>query len=339
MVQLLRYLMIGVMSGVVLRNVMRRKLPVKGQVVLITGGSRGLGFALARQYAQHGSLVNICARNLDELKAAQAQINADGLSADVFQCDVSNQDEVDALIKAVINRHGRLDVLVNNAGIIEVAPVSRLTVSDFKQVMDINFWGTVYTTWASLPYLKKSPFARVVNIASLGGEMSIPRMLTYCCSKFAVAGFSQGLAAELRHRNIPVLTVSPSLLRTGSYLQALFKGVSPSEIFGFAFVGNQPGLSVDANRAARKIFEASNQGKLYQAIGYQASLSRILRGMVPGSMIRLLGLVNTLIEKGTRNRVSQKDLKTGSEFPEYLPSKMLIPLGERAARELNQRTG
>src|SRR3954453_3470359 len=180
----------GAAIGAAIYAYTRPKVNLRGQVVLITGGSRGLGLALARAFAREGCRLMICARDAAELDRAATALTAAGAEVHTFVCDVADRSAVSRFVEAAIERYGRLDIVVNNAGIIQVGPVSAMTVEDFEEAMDVMFWGTVYTTLAALPHL--APGSRIVNITSIGGKVAVPHLVPYSCAKFAAVAFSEG---------------------------------------------------------------------------------------------------------------------------------------------------
>src|SRR5437763_6845434 len=121
------------------------------------------------------------------------------------------------MMELVAARHGRLDVVVNNAGIIEVGPQGTMSLADCQTVMGVNFWGAVHVTLAALPHLRRSSSGQILNITSIGGVVPIPHLLPYTCAKFAMVGLSEGLATELGGTGVRVTTIVPGLMRTGSY--------------------------------------------------------------------------------------------------------------------------
>ncbi|HVV47434.1 MAG TPA: SDR family oxidoreductase, partial [Bryobacteraceae bacterium] len=191
-----------------------------GKIVLITGGSRGLGLAMAREFGSHGATVAICARDEAELKAAQADLARRGVRAHAFPCDISNRDQVFRMIAEATGQLGRIDILVNNAGILKVGPFSQMDVADFEDAMKVMFWGPLYATLAVLPAMRARGEGGIVNITSIGGKVSMPHLLPYSCAKFAAVALSEGLRAELAPSGIRVTTIAPGLLRTGSHLRA-----------------------------------------------------------------------------------------------------------------------
>src|SRR6185369_6319810 len=142
--------------GLVLRKRARRlRYNLHGKVVVITGGSRGLGFALALECASQGANVAICARDEQELRRAQETIlQQNGVQVLTHVCNVTSNDEVKEFIRSVLARFGRIDVLINNAGIISVGPIESQTLEDFEEAMDVMYWGVVYPTLAALPHLQ-----------------------------------------------------------------------------------------------------------------------------------------------------------------------------------------
>lgn len=233
---------------------------LSGQIVLITGGSRGLGLALARQFAAHGCRLALCARDPAELERARQDLTGQGADVLTVPCDVRDRADVGRLVADVTQHFGRIDVLVNTAGIIQVGPVANMSVEDFEAALQSDFWGTLYPTLAVLPQMRGRRGGRIVNITSIGGKVSVPHLLPYSCAKFAAVGLSEGLRAELARENISVTTIAPGLMRTGSFGQALFKGRHDQEYAWFSVGDNLPGLSLSAERAARQIVRAIRRG-------------------------------------------------------------------------------
>ena len=273
-----------------------RTTSLQGQVALITGGSRGLGLLLARELAKEGCRVAICARDAVELE--RARLNLANYGYDVFAapCDVSDRAQVERLVADVVTRFGQLDILVNNAGVIQVGPAETMNIVDFQQAMAVNFWGTVHATLAAVAEMKdRGQGGRIVNITSIGGTVAVPHLLPYDCAKFAAMGFSEGLRAELTRDRISVTTVVPSLMRTGSYTNAMFKGQQESEFSWFSFAANGKLTSMDARRAARRIVKAAKLRTPELVLGWQAKVLRIAKGLFPGTLSRVLSAINRLL--------------------------------------------
>ncbi len=288
----------------------RRTYPVHGKAVLITGGSRGLGLALAREFVRLGSRVAICARDAHELEAARRSIpNGDGVITAV--CDVSDPSSVQQLVDTVRARLGQIDILVNNAGLISVAPVENTTITDFERALAVMFWGLLYPTFAVLPEMKGRGDGCIATVTSIGGKISVPHLLPYCCAKFAAVAFSEGLQAEVARYGIRVITIAPGLMRTGSHLKAEFKGQREREAVWFSLSATTPLVAMNAARAARQIVGAIRSGKSAKVLSTQASVLARLNGLCPGLMPRALGIVNRWLPSPTPD---QETMLRGEEL-------------------------
>jgi len=327
----------GVGAGIALLNMLRRTRleDLRGHVVLITGGSRGLGLALAQKFANLECKIAICARDQAELGRAEELLRRGGADVLAVRCDVSKREEVEALISSVRSRFGRIDVLINNAGIIRVAPLQNMTLTDFEDAMGTMFWGTVYPTLLVIDDMKQRRSGRIAMITSIGGKVSVPHLVPYCCAKFAAVGFAEGLRAELAEYGVKVITIAPGLMRTGSYRNAEFKGRQSSEAAWFSVSASLPGISMGAARAARQIVGAIRRGQSEKILSTQASLLARVNGAVPGFIPDVLGLVNRLLPAGTDDRESvrtagQLEAARGDFF------RMLTTLGRKAGQRLNE---
>ncbi len=168
-----------------------RKIDFHGRNVLITGGSRGLGLVLARQFAAEGADITLLARDDENLERAVIDIAARGADVLGIACDVTDEHQVQRAVERSIGRHGRLDVLINNAGQIRVGPIDHMSEQDFDDAMAVHFYAPLYTTLAVLPHMRVRSEGRIVNISSIGGKIGIPHLVPYCASKFALAGLSE----------------------------------------------------------------------------------------------------------------------------------------------------
>jgi NAD(P)-dependent dehydrogenase (short-subunit alcohol dehydrogenase family) len=304
-----------------------------GRVVLITGSSRGLGLAMAEEFAAQGARLVICARDQAELERARARLATQGAEVLAVSCDVSVKDDVDSLINEATARFGHIDVLVNNAGVIQVGPLEAQTLMDFQEAMDVMFWGMVYPTLAVLPQMKRRGSGRIANITSIGGKVSVPHLLPYSCAKFAAVGFSEGLRAELGREGIKVTTIVPGLMRTGSHLNAYFKGKNRDEFTWFSLGATLPVVAMSARRAARRIVGAIRRGQAELVLTPQAKALALLHGAAPGTTADILGVVNRVLPEAA-GRGRERRLGRESETP--LTRSFVTALGRKAARELNQ---
>jgi NAD(P)-dependent dehydrogenase (short-subunit alcohol dehydrogenase family) len=310
-----------------------RPFDFRGKVVLITGGSRGLGLVLARELAGEGARLAICARDPAELERARADLAGRGADVLAVPCDVTDRDQVDSLVRSVRERFGAVDVLINNAGVIQVGPMEVMTIEDYEEAMRTHYWASLYTTLAVLPEMRARRDGRIVNITSIGGKISVPHLLPYSASKFALVGLSEGLRAELAKDNVVVTTVCPGLMRTGSPPNATFKGRHREEYAWFSISDSLPGLSMDAESAAREIVAACRRGDAEVVLSAPAKLGVAFHGLFPGATADLLGLVNRLLPRAGGIGTARAK---GRESESPLSRSVLTTATRRAARENNE---
>ena len=318
------------------RRASRNRL--RGKVVVITGSSRGLGLALAEEFARRGARVVLTARDQAELDRARAQLFERGLVASphhvlTVQADLRKQEEAEYLIHRVTEAWGQIDVLVNNAGVITVGPIENQTIQDFQEVMDSNFFSGLHCTLTALPQMLARRAGSIVNITSIGGKVAVPHLLPYTASKFAAVGFSEGLHAELRGKGVHVLTVCPGLMRTGSHLNALFSGKAEEEYRWFSLGATLPGISTSARHAARKIVQAVLARKTEIAITPQAILAARLADVSPELTSLASSLVNRVLRPSPAEK-TQAPVK-GSRVRALEP-KAATWIGGNAARRYNE---
>ena len=331
---------IGLSTGILLaasglKRALQSKINLRNKVVLITG-SRGLGLALAYEFGQRGARFALCARDAEELRRACDGLSREGIEAVPFPCDVTNRSEIEPLIESVVQRFGRLDILVNNAREIQVGPVQALQRSDFEHAMNLMFWAPVDLTFAALPQMKKQGGGHIINITSIGGRVSVPHLLPYSCAKFALVGFSTGLATELSSCGIRVLTVVPGLMRTGSYLKAKFKGAAKQEFAWFGLLGNLPGFSVSAGYAAGCIRRALETGRHVCTVSLPAKILIACEALIPDTMRSVLAGANrVLLPEGNS---AGRPVEGNSLDPLFgQPFHVFTSLGKRAAHALNEQ--
>ena len=178
---------------------------------------------MAREFARQQGQVALLSRDKEELERAAADLTHFNVRVSTWRCDVREPHEIEETISAVAEEHGRIDVLVNNAGIMLVAPLDAMQKADFEEAMQVHFWAPYNLSMAALPYLRRNVESRIVNISSIAGRVAVPHMAPYCASKFALAGFSDALRTEMAGQGVHVTTVS-GLMRTGSHVNATFKG-------------------------------------------------------------------------------------------------------------------
>ena len=253
-----------------------------GQTVVITGGSRGLGFALAQRFAAEGARLALIARSSDQLDDAARRLRStDAQSVMTIPCDVRDPEAVRRAVARVASDTGRIDVLVNNAGVIQVTPFDHAQPSDFQDSLDTHFWGPLHLINACLPFFRSQRSGRIVNIASIGGRIAVPHLLPYVVGKFALVGLSEGLHAELKSSGISVTTVTPHLMQTGSHRNAMVRGQHAREATWFALGTATRLTAMDAHRAAAQIVEAARARRAVVTPGWQARLAEIAHATSP----------------------------------------------------------
>jgi NADP-dependent 3-hydroxy acid dehydrogenase YdfG len=193
---------------------MRREIMsgIKGKVILITGASSGIGDATARLLAEKGAKVVVGARRTDRLEKLVADITAKGGEARMRAVDVANRADVQAFVDFARSAFGRVDVLVNNAGVMPLAPVAALQVDEWDRMIDVNIRGVLNGVAAVLGEMKERGSGQIVNVASVGAHLVVPTAAVYCATKYAVWAFSDGLRQE--NPDIRVTTISPGVVAT-----------------------------------------------------------------------------------------------------------------------------
>lgn len=321
------------LAGCALRRCGRRGRSLRGKVVVIGGGSRGLGLALAEEFARRGASLVLAARSNDDLERARLHLQSRGADVLTVSADLTRMEEAEAVIRRATERFGRVDILVNNAGMITVGPAENQRLEDFRSVMEANFFSAVHSTLAVLPQMIERRDGVIVNIASIGGKVAVPHLLPYTASKFALVGFSEGLHAEMRARGVDVLTVCPGLMRTGSHLGAWFSGQAEREYQWFSLAANIPGISTSAAHAARRIVSAVIARRTEIAITPQAMAAARLSGVFPELTLRALALVNRMLPAAVE--AGSAEPRRGAEVRnrEWKPA---AAIGSTAARRYNQ---
>lgn len=328
----------GVGAVVAGRAIRRRDaIDLGGKVVVITGGSRGLGLAMAREFGAESARLALLARDEAELERAGQDLAGRGVEVLTVVCDVRDRRQVERAIEQTLDRFGRVDVLVNNAGVIQAGPVEHMELEDFETAMAVHLWGPLYAMMAAIPYMRRQGGGRIVNISSIGGKVAVPHLLPYCTSKFALVGLSDGMRAELAKYDIKVTTVCPGLMRTGSHVNAYFKGQHAAEFTWFSLLDALPVSSIDARRAAGQIVEACKAGAPELIISIQAQAAARLSGLFPGLTGDVMALFDRFLPKATG--AQGDELKSGWESRSGLAPSTATRLADEATVEYNGLRG
>ncbi|HEX5442169.1 MAG TPA: SDR family NAD(P)-dependent oxidoreductase [Pirellulales bacterium] len=324
----------GLAALVVARRLLKPRLfDLRGKHVLIVGGTRGLGLLLAREAARLGARVAISGRDATTLERARDDLLARGATVLTVQGDVTDPEQARRMVRTVQEQWGRIDVLINNAGVIQAGPMEVMTVDDYRQALETHFWGPLHTILEVLPAMRRRGEGRIVNIASIGGKISVPHLLPYSASKFALVGLSEGLRAELAKDGVKVTTVCPGLMRTGSPRNADFKGKHRAEYAWFSISDALPGASMSAERAARQIIAACRRGDAEIILSLPANMAAKVHGVAPGLVSRVLGWTNRLLPRA--GGIGSRSAKGRDSQSAWSPS-LLTVLNERAARRNNE---
>jgi NAD(P)-dependent dehydrogenase (short-subunit alcohol dehydrogenase family) len=310
----------------------RRRVDFEGKIVVISGASRGLGLEIARGFAKERARVVLLARQRETLGAAGRELETIGTQVTLIECDITKENEVRAGVASAIDQLGRIDVLINNAGMIQVGPIEHMALDDFADAMAVHFWGPLYLMREIIPHMRRQGHGRIVNIASIGGKVAPPHLVPYAASKFALVGLSEGLRTELAKDNIYVTTVCPGLMRTGSHINALFKGQHRKEFALFSIANAL--FSTTSSAAAHEIIEACRYGSSEKIITIPAKLLRLVTGLYPQLVLEGLCLVGRLLP-GT-NGVEGDQLKRGWESQSIMAPSLLTSPADRAVGTNNE---
>ncbi|VXC98938.1 SDR family oxidoreductase [Sphingomonas sp. AX6] len=187
---------------------------IKGKVIVVTGASSGMGEAAARHLAAQGANMVLGARRAERIEAIAAQIKEAGGTAIAVPTDVTRRDDLIRLIGTAVQTYGRIDVLINNAGVMPLSPVERLKIDEWDQMIDVNLKGVLYGVAAALPYMTAQKSGHIINLSSVAGHKLFPGSAVYSATKFGVRAFSEGLRQELKPYNIRITNISPGAVQT-----------------------------------------------------------------------------------------------------------------------------
>ncbi len=310
-----------------------RRFDFCNRVVVITGGSRGLGLVMARQLADEGARLAICARDEKELIRAAEDLRARGAEVFTYVCDITKSTELSDFLTNANYELGPIDVLINDAGIIQVGPLETQIEKDYEEALAVHFWAPLRAMYHVLPEMARRGEGRIVNISSIGGKIGIPHLAPYCASKFALNGLSQSFRAELARYGIYVTTVCPGLMRTGSPRHAWFKSQHRAEYAWFSISGATPGLSVSAEAAARRVISACRYGRAMVTISWPAKLGVCANTLAP-ELTADLSAVAAMLMPGPGG-VGTTAIEGSASTSAWSPSPLTV-LNERAAVANNE---
>lgn len=250
---------------------------LKGKVVFISGASSGIGALVAVSLAEKGAVPILTGRNLDKLKEVSASIRGD---FSIYQMDVTSMKQVQQTIDAVIAKHGKIDILLNNAGYGKFQYFTDMTVESFEQMMDTNYMGVVRCSKAVIPHMLKQGSGHIVNIASMAGKISSTKSTSYSATKHAVLGFTNALRMELREQGIHVSAINPGPIDT-----PFFSLADPSG----TYVKNVNWFMMKPQYVVKSIIRVMERKKDELDLPRAASIGIKLYQLLPRTADRLLG--------------------------------------------------
>jgi NAD(P)-dependent dehydrogenase (short-subunit alcohol dehydrogenase family) len=308
---------------------------LRDKVAVISGGSRGLGLVLARHICDQGGKVALLARDPEELSCAKADLTARDGKVLTVECDLLDRDQVQAAVRRVVDHFDKIDILINNAGMIEVGPLDHMTREDYDRAMRLHFWAPYELISQVVPQMRLWGGGRIVNISSIGGKVAVPHFAPYSASKFALTGFSDAVRTELARDNIQVTTVAPGLMRTGSHVNAKFKGNHDAEFAWFSASAGAPLISMNADRAARKIIAAFKRGQPSLTLTFAARSAIAGNALFPNLTGYAMKIVNRFLpeaggEEGNRSCA-------GGDLPRRAPE-WLTRMADQAVARNNETT-
>ena len=277
----------------------RRRVELDGKVVLLTGGSRGLGLAMARQLVGAGARVALLARDQAELDEAERDSGA----AMTVAADVADPDDCRRAVEQVASQLGPVDILINNAGVIAVGPFETQGRELFEESLDVHVRGPLELMRNVLPFMRERRAGRIVNVASIGGKVPIPHLSAYVAGKHALVGLTETARSELVRDGVYVTLVCPGLVRTGSPRHAEFTGDAEADYAWFAGGDNLPGLSLEADALAAKVIDATVHGDAELVTPFNAKVASALHGLLGGVSVELSALQARLLPRGDAGRV------------------------------------
>ena len=254
---------------------------IKGAVAVVTGAASGIGRALALDLAARGAELALTDRNAESLAETAAACRAAGAKVSEHAFDMSDASIIAALPEAVVAQHGRVDLVVNNAGVALAGDFDQIGLDDFEWLMAINFWGPVRMCKAFMPLLRQRPAAHIVNISSLFGLISPAGQTAYCAAKFGVRGFSESLMHELEETEIGVTVVHPGGVRTNIATGARIPAGANSPDLAERLQKFNAFLTTEPKDAARQILDGVEKRAPRVLIGADARRGDLLQRLMP----------------------------------------------------------
>jgi NAD(P)-dependent dehydrogenase (short-subunit alcohol dehydrogenase family) len=317
----------------------RRAVRIRGATAIVCGASRGLGRAIVLELARRGiAKVGICSRNEEDLREVAALLVAKGIHVVAEACDLSNEQEAERFIGNACARLGQIDILVTNAATIRVVPAAALTKDDIDEAMASIFYTTVHPVLAVIPEMRQRHRGTIAIVTSIGARVGVPHLAPYCAAKFATMGLAESLRGELARDGISIVTAVPGLMRTGSHVRAEFKGDHEMEYAWFGASATSPIVSIDADRAARRIVSAIARGDVEVAFTPEARVAPIVRTLTPRLWAEIMELTARFLPRATGPFPRASEKRSGLEI-ERTSDSALVGVVRRRGRKFAERHG
>jgi len=261
----------------------------KNKIILITGASSGIGKQTAIEFAKKGANLILVARRKEKLELVAKELEKFKISVLVCPCDVSDKDQVKEMSKIVLEKFDSIDILVNNAGFAIYGSVSDLSIDEIESQIETNYLGMVYCIKNFLPSMLEKKSGHIVNVASVAASFGLPGIASYCASKFAMLGFSEGLKHELKNSGIGITVVSPIMVKTNFFDHPSFDNMpkySPT--------------SLSSKSVANAILKASNSPRLEIIVPSPVRIAVWLKNTFPY-------LINPILGKSFKNKLDSKN--------------------------------
>ena len=260
----------------------------RGKTVVITGASSGIGAASCIEFAKKGASLALVARRKEKLGELEKTLAKFDITTLVCECDVSDKEQVQKMSSHVIEKFDKVDVLVNNAGFAIYGAVSDMSIEEIESQMNTNYFGMIYCIKNFLPKMLKQKSGHIVNVASVAASLGLPGIASYCASKFAMLGFSEGLKHELRGTGVGITVVSPIMVRTNFFDHKSFK-----------YMPKYSPTSLSAQTVAKAVVSAANSSRL------EIIVPSVVRGAV-WAKHTFPYLVNSILGSAFRKQVDKK---------------------------------
>ena len=262
----------------------------ENKVVVITGASSGIGEAAAEQFAKKGANLVLVARRKEKLEQVEKNLSKYSIKILICVCDVSDKEQVKQMSQKVIETFSKIDILVNNAGFVIYGKVKELSIEDIESQMKTNYFGTIYCTKSFLPHFLEQNYGHIVNVASVGASFGVPGIASYCATKYAMLGFSEGLKHELHNTGVGITVVSPIQVRTNLFNHPSFKN----------FTLKATGISLSSETVANAIIKASDSSRLEITVPSFVRIGIWVKQTFPF-------LINPIIGSAFRKQLDKRD--------------------------------